>query len=93
KDKPLVTLNYRYKPQAHSNMHNSKARLKAISNHFKKKAPLANALALPYVNNSLTTHSVVMNPKTHSFKVAFDNAYSGKEPLHNVSTAALFAKN
>ncbi len=92
-NKPLVTLNFRYKPTTSSDMLSSKKRLRVISQHFNKKTPLENALALPYVNNLYTTHSVVMTPKTGAIKVAFDNAYAGKEALHNVSTAALFANN
>jgi len=91
KDKPLVTLNFRYNPTTDSDVHHSSERLREITEHFKKKAPLEDALALPYVNNSLTTHRVEMTPKTRTFKVAFDNAFAGKVDLHNVATAPLFA--
>ena len=89
---PLTTLNYRYNPNPRSDMHNSQERQERIDQFFKNREnqPLEDTLSLPFVNNGMTTHRVVMEPNTKRFRVAFDNAFAGKAPLHEVSTQKLF---
>jgi Acyl-coenzyme A:6-aminopenicillanic acid acyl-transferase len=90
--RPLATFNYRYDPEPNVPMHHSNERQKVVDAFFQQRnnRPLEEALALPYVNNWLTTHRVVMEPKTRTFKVAFDNAFAGKRNLHAVPTQKLF---
>ncbi|MCE5318508.1 MAG: hypothetical protein LLG04_14245 [Parachlamydia sp.] len=52
---------------------------------------IAAGLALPYINNTLTTHKIVMLPQSRKMRVAFDNAFAGKRALHELDTTALFA--
>lgn len=90
-DQPLSTLNCRYGPQPNCHMHYSVERQQLIDNFFENRRgqPLEDALSLPFVNNWITTHRVVMEPQTGRFKVAFDNAFAGKTPLHEVPTHKL----
>jgi len=39
---------------------------------------LKKALKLPFVNNLITAHSMVMHPKKRTIEVTFDNAYASK---------------
>ncbi|MBY0529703.1 MAG: hypothetical protein K2P51_05885 [Rhabdochlamydiaceae bacterium] len=91
KNQPLSTLNCRYSPEPNCAMHYSVERQKLIDAFFQDRnnRPLEEVLSLPYVNNWLTTHRVVMEPKTRSFRVAFDNAFAGKAPLHEVPSLRL----
>lgn len=93
KSKPLSILNYCYdpKPDESCNLHMSKQRQEEIDRFLTKKEPLEKALELPYVNNWLTTHRVVMKPQSSTFQVAFDNAFAGSAPLQTVSTKDLFS--
>lgn len=88
---PLITLNYRYNPDPHSDMHRSGKRSEIIGEFLRHREdrPLEDALALRYVNNWLTTHRVVMEPGSKTFRVAFDNAFAGKAPLSKLPTETL----
>lgn len=46
---------------------------------------LNEALSLDHVNNSLTTHSVMMLPGKREMRVSFDNAWAGDKPKHLIS--------
>jgi len=85
----LSTLNYRYTPapDPRSDMHCSLQRQQQINAFFQQpdNRPFESVLSLPFVNNFLTTHRVLMEPKTGAFQVAFDNAYAGDAPLCSVS--------
>lgn len=87
KDKPLITLNCRYNPEPNTDMHASEQREILIEDFLARRQnrPLEELLALPIVNNAITTHRVVMEPKTRTLRVAFDNAYAGNAPLHTVT--------
>ncbi|MCE5316774.1 MAG: C45 family autoproteolytic acyltransferase/hydrolase [Parachlamydia sp.] len=103
---PLVVTNCRYQADgcasARSHMFFSKEReelFKRLINEAKETLTpqelsmdkvIAAGLALPYINNTLTTHKVVMLPQSRKMRVAFDNAFAGKRPLHDLDTAALF---
>lgn len=90
---PIVTLNTRYGPIPYgSGVFEDKERQRQIDQFFRERnnRPLEDALALPHVNNWITTHKVLMEPQTLGFKVAFDNAFAGKAPLCTVPTAKLF---
>ncbi len=89
----LATLNWRYSPQPHISLHNDKAREAQLAQFFKNREgkPLAEALALPEVNNWLTAHRVHMKPAAQELSVAFDNAFAGKVPLHKIDVRRLFA--
>jgi hypothetical protein len=101
-DHPLVVLNCRYSNDGttSSPMHHSNERAAILSSYFnqarqkvssREKAKLvAHGLSLPFVNNELTTHKVVMQPELGTMKVAFNNAWAGKDPLHEVRTRELF---
>jgi hypothetical protein len=83
---PLSTLNCCYTPEPFGDLHNSTERQRLIDQFFKEDHPIEEVLSLPFVNNWITTHRVVMEPGPKTFKVAFDNAFAGKAPLHTVST-------
>lgn len=89
---PLTTLNCRYNPTPNQDMHHSTERQEVIEHFFQQRAPLEDALTLPYVNNWITTHRVVMKPQDQVFQVAFDNAFAGSAPLQTVSTENLLTK-
>ncbi len=90
-NRPLSTLNCRYNPKPNCPMHHSDERQERIDEFFQDREdrPLEDALSLPFVNNWITTHRVVMEPQNRIFKVAFDNAFAGQAPLHEVSTQHL----
>ncbi len=90
--KPLSTLNCRYSPEPVSHMHSSVERQQLIDEFFRNRRnrPVEEALALRFVNNWETTHRVVMEPQTGTFRVAFDNTFAGKAPLHSVSARRIF---
>lgn len=102
---PLITTNCNYisKDSVCGNMHHSEERKAIIQdlfnqvsqyvnkNEIKRKKLLEATLELPYVNNSLTVHRVLMCPQTKKMKVAFDNSFAGGLPLHEVDTATLLA--
>ncbi len=87
KNEPLVTLNCRYNPQPCNAMHYSRERQGMIDEFFQRRngESLEAVLSLPFVNNWLTTHRVVMKPETGAFAVAFDNAFAGNAPLQPVT--------
>ncbi len=97
---PLTVLNYRY-PDAYSRYGclNSTQREgtlnawfeKAREEELPKSEKITRSLSLPYVNNGLTTHSVVMKPETRSIEVSFNNAFAAKYPRHKLSTNELFS--
>lgn len=89
---PLSTLNWRYNPQPNASMEHSEERDQQISHFFqhRESRPLEDTLTLPFVNNWLTTHRVVMQPASRRFRVAFDNAFAGKASLQTVSTSKCF---
>ena len=91
KDHPLITLNFRYSPSPQGSFFYSPERQAVLNNFFlhRGRRALEEALALPFTNNSLTTHRVVMEPKTKTFKVAFDDEFAGEIPLHQVATQSL----
>jgi len=73
-------------------MHYSDERQQLIDEFFHRRAnkPLKDVLSLPFVNNWITTHRVIMEPQSVRLRVAFDNAFAGKAPLHGVSAQKLF---
>lgn len=89
---PLTTLNCRYHPTLppYSHKHYSKERQLHIDHFLKHRnnRPLEEALALPFVNNYITTHRVLMGPQ--SLKVAFNNAYAGDVSLQEVPIKRFF---
>lgn len=87
-ENPLTTLNFRYCPTPYYPMHHCHERQQHINAFFQSGAPVQDALSLPFVNNWLTTHRVVMT-STGEFKVAFDNAFAGSAPLHTVPAQRL----
>lgn len=105
KEKPLVVTNCRYKTdgcvEAKSYRFFSKEREELFGRLFKEArqtlAPqelavdklIAAGLALPYINNPLTTHKVVMLPQSRKMSVAFDNAFAGKRSLLEIDTSPL----
>ena len=93
-NQPLSTLNCRYNPEPSCAMHHSVKRQQLIDEFFqhRENRPIEDTLSLPFVNNWLTTHRVVMEPQTVRFRVAFDNAFAGKAPLHEVPTPELLQK-
>lgn len=102
--KPLIVLNCQYPTPDSSTapMHCSEERERMLSSFFdaaatqipssqRKTAKLvAHGLSLPYVNNSLTTHKVLMQPGSRKMSLCFDNAFAGKGTLHPVNMDELF---
>ena len=84
--KPLVTLNFRYSPRPNSNLMKGDERQRNISEFFRRREgrPLEETLSLEEVNNEQTIHRIVMEPKTRTLKVAFDDAFAGSQPLQTV---------
>ncbi|MBI5272604.1 MAG: hypothetical protein HY861_01305 [Chlamydiia bacterium] len=91
---PLMTLNFCYEPTPQKSICHSTERQKELHRFFKNRgdAPLEHCLSVPYVNNWSTMHKVVMEPQTKTLRVAFDNAFASRAPLHTVPTHALFRK-
>jgi hypothetical protein len=92
KNQPLSTLNCRYSSEPYCAMHHSDERQQLIDEFFHQRENklIEDALSLPFVNNWITTHRVVMEPQSRRVRVAFDNAFAGKAPLHEISTQRLF---
>jgi hypothetical protein len=91
---PLITLNCRYSPTASLGRLFHQERQEAIDQFFqhRRNRPLEEVLTLPYVSNWQTVHRVLMDSDTGAFKVAFDNAFAGREVLHSVPTDKLFGR-
>ncbi len=106
-NQPLVVLNWRHEedPYAMGEIHHSRLRTQILSDYFAKaqaeippseldKEKLIEAsLSLPCINNFETTHTVLMEPRTRTFKYAIDNGFSADSPLLEVPTAQLFGNN
>lgn len=92
---PLVTLNYRYDPIPICDMHCSSKRSQEISKYMKQNQTpdLKEALKLPYVNNWLTTHAVLMEPGSLTMQVNFDNAFAAAGPMHLVPVRKIFGQD
>lgn len=103
--KPLITTNCQYVSSQgeNGNLHCSserKAEIEQLFNNAKKQAQGAKietyklveaSLSLPFVNNELTTHKVVMYPQSRKIQIAVDNKLAGQVPLHSLNTELLFA--
>lgn len=101
----LITTNCQYLSQSHegNHMHCSRERKQLIQELFNQAqdsiaedqfshAKLVEAsLALPYVNNSITTHKIVMYPQSKKVQLAVDNAFAGQAKLHTLDTTTLLA--
>ena len=102
--KPLITTNCKYTldDRRIAHMHCSREREQIIQKLFDEaeaqvqkdsleKAKLVEAsLRLPDVNNSITTHTVVMYPQSMKMKACFDNLYSAKPRLQDIDLEPLF---
>lgn len=102
---PLITTNCQYTldEQTAAPMHCSAEREKVIKKLFNEaeaevlddsleRGKLVEAsLSLPFVNNSITAHTVVMYPESKKMKVAFDNIFSASVERHDVDLESLFA--
>lgn len=91
KHKPLSTFNCRYSPYPSHPIHFDRERQEAIEQFHTEGRELEEALALPYINNFLSTHKVVMQPQERKMQVAFDNAFAGSHPLQTVPTDQMFS--
>ena len=93
KNHPLTTLNFHYSPKPSRPVFYCEERQQNLDRFFQQRRnrPLEEALSLPFVNNWLTTHRVVMEPKSRTLRVAFDNAFAGHAPLHSVPTERLLS--
>lgn len=101
---PLIVTNCNYKSNGSRTnpMHCSYERenhirklFKKAQSHFPKPAlkrsdVVEYSLKLPFVNNSLSTHKVMMFPQSKKMKVAFNNHFAGKSLLQEVDTKGLF---
>lgn len=92
---PLVTTNCSCTPDE-EDLANGKLRKEAIHNYLEatehiedRKKVLSHLQTIPFVNKNLTTHRVIMGPKT--LEVAFDNAWAGDRELHVVDLLQLFS--
>ncbi len=103
-DAPLIVTNCRYNDESgmSAHRHYSEEREERLEAFFKDAyqeiAPnrlalgplLEHALAMPYVNNFETTHTVLMHPETRSLKVGLDNAFSATTRLTLFDEEELF---
>jgi hypothetical protein len=97
---PLITTNQRYDEVLH--LHHSAERDRIIKKLFSEAqksihpdgldlgALAEYSLSLPFVNNVIATHTVVMKPRELELAVAFDNAFSGSKKVQRVSAQRLF---
>lgn len=102
---PLITTNCQYPSETdeNGNMHCSVERKQIILDLFNgaqkniaadqiKRAKLVEAsLGLPFVDNRITTHKVVMYPESKRMRLAFDNAFAGQAELQELDTEPLFS--
>lgn len=102
---PLITTNCQYLSKNGSetgNLHCSVERKQMLNQFFKDAKKKINpggihqselieaSLSLPYVNNDLTTHQVIMYPQSRGIRVAVDNKFAGRLALHNLDTTNMF---
>lgn len=92
---PLITTNCSCTPTKFP-MFNSRYREEKIKEYLDKNKNIENtkeilklSQSIPWVNNHLTTHRVLMGHQT--LEVAFDNAWAGERALHSVDLRNLFA--
>ncbi|MBA3815454.1 MAG: hypothetical protein H0X29_02850 [Parachlamydiaceae bacterium] len=92
---PLITTNCSCNP-TEVDMFQGKLRKDAIGNYLQavkgindSKEVLSQLQSIPFVNNQLSTHRVVMGPNI--LEVAVDNAWVGDQPLHSVDLKKLFS--
>ena len=92
---PLITLNSRYSPTSSLGRLFHRERQEAIEQFFQQQnhRPLEEALTLPFVNNWETVQRISMEPRTKTFKVAFDNAFAGNIPFMIIPTNKLFGNH
>ncbi len=104
KDKPLIVGNLSLDPEITDNVNFSKERENNIQDLLKdaynkiviapseliKNQIIKAAMKLPFVNNILTSHTIIMQPGSKRIEVAFDNAYSAKNNLHMLEKKDLF---
>lgn len=98
--RPLIVTNERYDNGLPMHMSGQrKGIIKRLFTKAKEAIPpdqikmskiVKHALSLPYVNNSITAHRVVLYPKARRMSVAFDNAYAGDKKLHSIPREVLF---
>jgi hypothetical protein len=102
---PLITTNCQYSSELSEvgNMHCSQERKEIIQELFNQaqeslaedqisNAKLVEAsLALPYVNNRITTHKIIMYPQSRKVQLAVDNAFAGQAKLHALDTTSLLS--
>jgi hypothetical protein len=100
---PLFTTNCNYSSEKDQDlhMHWSAERAEILNKLFSEAAAhlspqelergklVRASLALPYVNNMMTTHKVVMCPLTKRVQVAFDNSFAGNAALQELDTSEL----
>lgn len=96
-EKPLVTTNCSYNSNQ-TDMFNGKARETLIQQYLqenshiqKPRDVLEHSQSIPWVNNHLTTHRVLLGSKT--LEVAFDNAWAGDRALHSLNLSEIFSRN
>lgn len=96
-EKPLVTTNCSYNSNQ-TDMFNGKVRELLIQQYFQEnsriqepRGVLENSQSIPWVNNHLTTHRVLLGSKT--LEVAFDNAWAGDRALHSLNLAEIFSES
>jgi len=96
---PLIVTNFRYdtdeKPTDSVNFSDEREqRINALFTDAKKEIKpkeykatplLKRVLKLPFVNNIITAHSMILHPKTKSIEVCFDNAYASKNKHQKVN--------
>lgn len=92
---PLITTNCSCTPQQHD-MFNGRHRETRIKEYLDENQQIKNtkellkySQSIPWVNNHLTTHRVLMGHQT--LEVSFDNAWAGDRDLHSVNLGKLFA--
>lgn len=102
----LITTNCQYRSNQKGcesgDLHCSRERKKIIDELFnqakaqikkdkiKTSTLVEESLSLPYVNNEITTHKVVMYPQSKEIRIAIDNKFAGQVSLHDLNTEAMF---
>ncbi|NGX56663.1 MAG: hypothetical protein K1060chlam5_00906 [Candidatus Anoxychlamydiales bacterium] len=99
RETPIVVTNLSKDPTVEDNVNFAKereGRIQALF-EFAKKYPrftkeevIKECLQLPYVNNILSAHRIVMIPEDRSIELSFDTAYAGTQPMQKLTRADLF---
>jgi hypothetical protein len=97
KDKQIIVTNLSRDPKVTDNVNFAKEREEKINALFEftehkdtlRSKIIELALQLPYVNNIMSSHKIIMRPNIF-ISLAFDTAYAGKQKMQALNLRSLF---